>query len=237
MRMPKVIISDKASYTLMLSPPRWRKPTHQYLLNYYNIIKQKIPQPSQGSGNSDSGLKGESIEFTEPGSYTWTVPKGVRTIYVSATAGGGGGAGGGSDAHGSSGNTYYVGGTGGHGACINREPTIVTPQQTIDITVGSGGAGDTSGVNRGRNGSAGTATIVGELTLAGGGGGYPASYTSSITTVYGSNGTSPSPNGTDTSSWGSYASRGSGGSGGIGGVMGYGRPGSSGKNGYVRIEW
>ena len=46
--MPKVIISDKASYTLMLSPPRWRKPTHQYLLNYYNIIKQKIPQPSQG---------------------------------------------------------------------------------------------------------------------------------------------------------------------------------------------
>ena len=165
------------------------------------------------------------------------MPKGVRTIYVSATAGGGGGAGGGYDAHGSLGNTYYVGGTGGHGACLNREPIIVTPQQTIDITVGSGGAGDTSGANRGRNGSAGTATIVGELTLAGGGGGYPASYTSSITTVYGSNGTSPSPNGADTSSWGSYASRGSGGSGGSGGIMGRGDKGSSGQNGYVRIEW
>lgn len=131
-----------------------------------------------------------------------------------------------------------MGGTGGHGACLNREPTIVTPQQTINITVGRGGAGDTSGVDGGRNGSAGTATIVGELTLAGGGGGYPASYTSSAgVTVYGSNGTSPSPNGTDTSSWGGYASRGSGGSGGSGGFMGHGAKGSSGQNGYVRIEW
>ena len=64
MRMPKVIISDKASYTLMLSPPRWRKPTHQYLLNYYNIIKQKIPQPSQAGGSGDFLPIGTILPYT-----------------------------------------------------------------------------------------------------------------------------------------------------------------------------
>ena len=64
--MPKVIISDKASYTLMLSPPRWRKPTHQYLLNYYNIIKQKIPQPSQDGSNGDSLPIGTIIAYNGP---------------------------------------------------------------------------------------------------------------------------------------------------------------------------
>ena len=154
------------------------------------------------------------------------MPKGVRTIYVSATAGGGGGSCG-SGRSSSGGNTQpvsYRGGSGGHGACINREPMIVNPQQVIEITVGNGGQGSSAG-----NGSAGTATIVGESTLAGGGGGIWERNGNGYA------GSSPSPNGCDTSSWGSYSSRGSGGAGGY--CISYYTAGSAGQNGYVRIEW
>ena len=129
--------------------------------------------------------------------------------------------------------SYGYGGSGGHGACINREPMIVKSQQVIEITVGTGGSA--GGRYDHLNGYSGSSTIVAEISLSGGGPGVWEKNGNGYT------GSSPSPNGCDTSSWGAYSSRGCGGAGGgtfYGGPTSYGaRMGLNGQNGYVRIEW
>lgn len=102
--------------------------------------------------------------FKTAGTFSYTVPSGVKKVYITGAGGGGGG-------------NYFACGGGGD-ACFN-EILTVTPGQTYTITVGSGGNGTTSQTG---NGSSGGASKFGSLlTLAGGGG---AKYDSTITQMY-----------------------------------------------------
>lgn len=89
---------------------------------------------------------GEEI-FTESG--VFQVPEGVTKITVIAAGGGGGSA-----------NTGVVVGTGGGGGSCVKKTFSVTPGETIQITIGKGGA----------PGKDGTATVVGSLLTCPGGG-------------------------------------------------------------------
>ena len=75
----------------------------------------------------------KSAEWTTAGSTTWTVPAGVKHVWVTAL---GAGAGGTRDLAGSS-----VGGRGGgSGELLSQMPLAVTPAASIAVTVGTGGA-------------------------------------------------------------------------------------------------
>lgn len=94
---------------------------------------------SGGSGYS-SGMK----TFTSSG--TFVVPDGVGVIYVTACGGGGGGGcvGGSTRVESTHSATYvgaYGGGGGGAGECVYDYPLIVTPGQSLSISIGSGGKG------------------------------------------------------------------------------------------------
>ena len=89
---------------------------------------------------------------------TYIVPKNVETIYVSGCAGGGGGS--------------FCGGGGG-GESIYRKKIAVTPGETINVTIGTGGASAYSAVTSTgttlKNAGDGGNTIFGNyFTLAGG---------------------------------------------------------------------
>ncbi|MGN1231093.1 MAG: BppU family phage baseplate upper protein [Anaerotignum sp.] len=106
--------------------------------------------------------------FTSNG--TFTVPKGINKIYVTACGGGGGG--GGCLYDNDSEYLCYDGNGGNGAAAIYRQPFSVTPSQVLTITIGSGGAAGSNSSSSPTSGSAGTATVVGGLvTLAGGTGG------------------------------------------------------------------
>ena len=107
--------------------------------------------------------------FTANGSFT--VPGGVTTIYVSASAGGAGGGGGaGYRSTGAPG-----GGGGGAGQSVFKQPLAVTPGQIINITIGgagaagsagSSGSGGSDGGNGGNTTLASNSTTI--LSLSGG---------------------------------------------------------------------
>lgn len=104
------------------------------------------------------------VKFTSTTGTTWTVPRGVTTVWVLVVAGGGGG---GSD----------EGGGGGAGGYVENQNFAVTSQSTITLDVGTGGVGatDTSGVGGGDGGD----SIFGSITADGGGGGGSALNVSS----------------------------------------------------------
>ena len=114
-------------------------------------------------------LTGSTIEYDTAGKYTYTVPAGVRVIYVTACGGGGGGGAGSSIAY-----SNYGGGGGGGGAAVVRYPLYVENQEKISITVGSGGVGGkdyvTSSSTNG-DGEDGENTQIASLILPGGKGG------------------------------------------------------------------
>lgn len=90
---------------------------------------------------------------------TFTVPKGVRFLFVSAIGGGGGGGG----ASGGAG-----GGGGGAGIGVKLKKIEVEGLDEIPVTIGTGGTGGTTR----QRGESGTATIIGNFfTVNGGGGG------------------------------------------------------------------
>ena len=131
-------------------------------------ILNKLNSSSSGGGYT-SGMQ----IFTSNG--TFTVPENVGIIYVTACGGGGGG---GAGMWTGATDSIAGGGGGGGGSLCYKEPFIVTPGQSISITVGQGGAG---GVNNNsadktwtstKMGSNGGATVIGNLiTLSGGQGG------------------------------------------------------------------
>ncbi|CAD7378237.1 phage tail protein [Xanthomonas arboricola] len=109
---------------------------------------------------------------------TFVVPAGVTAIYVSACAGGGGGGGGATRAEkvlGSASYTATGGGGGGAGQSIQRLRFAVVPGASVPIVIGAGGsagAGSRTDGTNGVAGSAGGATVIGNLiTLAAGQGG------------------------------------------------------------------
>lgn len=116
---------------------------------------------------------------------TFTIPDGVKTIWVSLFGGGGGGGG--------CGYLTYSGGAGGSGAIAYRIPVPVTTNRSASIIIGSGGTGGT-GSGYGRDGGA-TQLKIGSsdmLSVAGGEGGY---YSTGNNTYSGSGGSSGTRNG------------------------------------------
>lgn len=100
-----------------------------------------------------------SQEWQEPGTYSFQVPAGITKLTITACGGGAGGCKPTLD-YGTPGNPDDgVGGGGGGAAAVLKQEYIVTPGETISITVGTGGGASTNG----------TATIIGSLvTLPGG---------------------------------------------------------------------
>ncbi len=76
-----------------------------------------------------------TVSFTTPGSYTWTVPAGLTSISVVATGGGGGGGG-------LSGTN--AGQVGGAGAVVTST-LRVTPGQVLNLVIGGGGGAGANG--------------------------------------------------------------------------------------------
>jgi hypothetical protein len=195
----------------------------------YDVVVQTQPAGQLCTVTNGSGTVGSSditnvavsctsnvINYTTPGSYSWTVPDGVTSIQVVATGGGGGGSFG------------YAGGNGG----LVTATLSVTAGQVIPLVVGGGGVftTDTGGGGGSSNVDAGAADQV----IAGGGGGAGGGAGGNATggngggsgTGSGSNGNAGNP------------TAGGGGSGGIGGAAGSvasgpfgGTPGTAGGNG------
>lgn len=164
------------------------------------------------------GRKTGGYEAMGAGSGTWTIPAGTIYIYAYLIGGGGGGA---MFFFFSSG---YGGGSGGHYWPAQMPATgSWAPGQTINYTIGTGGAGGYGGgPNDGSNGNAST---FGSITAGGGEGG-----------VYGQRGGyGGSPNGVQ-------GACPTGGNVGVGyGIGGDGAPvygnGSNGSNGALFIRW
>ncbi len=170
-------------------------------------------------------IQGGVIEFSTPGTYTAQIPEGVKSIYVTACGGGGAG----SAAKGSA----SCGGGGGSGGAAIQRIFTVTPLSTINITVGSGGAGTNTVVSSDAFAANGNATVVGTLvTLAGGRGGGVRSGGASAGEGSGAGGSGKEYNSSSSSTYGSNGLFGKGGakseySGGGGGSIGNGGDGAS----------
>lgn len=165
-------------------------------------------------------------EYRNPGTYTFTVPRGINKLKVEV-AGAGGGGGTGYYYKPSSGRfdpDVYKGGDGGRGAKVNTT-LAVTAGQTVKVVVGSGGsggAGSTAGGGYGTEGGKGGTSTVHNINAEGGNGGKPAHYDKGD----GANG--------------SNAGNGQGAAGGAGpyGTSADKRPtGARGDNGWVIIEY
>jgi hypothetical protein len=165
-----------------------------------------------------------TVSFTTPGSYTWTVPDGLTSITVVATGGGGGGGG----ISGSS-----AGQPGGAGAVVTSTVSV-TPDQVLNLVVGGGGGAGANGpfvggpsyyfgAGGGGGGSSDVAAGSNQQVIAGGGGGG-GSYAGGAGGNAGGTG-GAGGNGGGASAFGSTG--GGGGSGGIGGVAGSGCNGPS----------
>ena len=103
--------------------------------------------------------------FHQSGNFT--VPAGVKTVYVTM-AGGGGGGGGASQVG------LHGGGGGGPGAVCYRVPVAVTPGTTVHVSVGTGGAGGGPGGNwpeTGGTGAVGGSSAFLSVAIGGGIGG------------------------------------------------------------------
>lgn len=131
--------------------------------------------PSYASSSSGSGSY-DWDEITTVGSNTWTVPSGVKLIYVTLVGGGGGGGGG---YYTSSYATDYLnGGSGGAGQILYRFQVPVTPGSALTVVVGVGGTGSLgTGSTNGMTGGTGGITTISNssginLVAAGGGGGF-----------------------------------------------------------------
>lgn len=117
---------------------------------------------------------GYRIYFKE-GDYTFKVPEGVDTLYISASGGGGGGGGGGASG------SYTCSGAGGGSGYIEKDKSVnVTPGDVLDVHIGQGGSGGTGTTRywtggKGSSGYSGGATyiICGEINLVNVAGGQP----------------------------------------------------------------
>lgn len=114
--------------------------------------------------------KGELIieKFETAGTYNWTVPVGVETVYVTLSGAGGGGGG-------TYVNTNYGGASGGGaGGFAWRQKFEVVPGEIIVISVGAGGeagVSTTTGDIARETGKAGGVTSFGSKISVGGGAG------------------------------------------------------------------
>ncbi|MEE9659135.1 glycine-rich domain-containing protein [Enterobacter cloacae complex sp. CARB60] len=152
-----VILSTRAAGTTVQSLPGSIQNIHCDGVN----ISPEVP--------SISG----KARFSTPGTFSFTVPAGVTTLYLSGCGAGGGGGGGGG-APDSISKTSSSGGGGGAGISAYSLPVSVTPGMTYAVVIGAGGSkGNGGGAGGdGFNGGDGGDTSFGTLlTLPGGKGG------------------------------------------------------------------
>ena len=163
------------------------------------------PTFSQGSITNISVPYGD-VEFTTPGTYSWTVPNNVTQVSVLCIGGGGAGNGDGS-----------LGGGGGGAGLGWKNNISVTPGQSYTVVVGDRGAGGS-----GSNGE--DSYFINTSTVKGGGGG------GTVTGSGGSGGSYTGDGGGNGGSGGSTAGGGiyEGGGGGAGGYSGNGGNGGGG---------
>lgn len=164
------------------------------------------PQGPQGPSGSSSVVGATyfttgSQTFTSSGNFN--VPAGVTSIHITLVGGGGSGGGGISDA-----------GSGSFGGAVVGE-LAVTPGETLQITIGAGGARptSTSGTNSTGKGGQGTSISRSSVMLAGAGGGGGGAGTSNTngtgggaafgTSINGGNG-STSAGGTSGNNYNAY---------------------------------
>lgn len=101
------------------------------------------------------GIRDTIVQYTTPGTFSWTVPSNVTRVFVEVWGGGGGGGGG-------AGNTA---GGGAGGAGYAEGFIDVTPGASVSVVVGAAGAGGGTG------GNGGTSSFAGVITATGGTGG------------------------------------------------------------------
>lgn len=158
----------------------------------------------------------EDYYYAVPGSYSFAIPKGAKSIDVTVIAGGGGGQEGGAT-YGNIANAYPGGGgAGASGEMQHVQNVSVTPGASYAITVGAAGAA---------YGGAGGDSAFGELAKAAGG-------------QSGGRGGNEPLNNTDKASGGTGGKGGIGGNGGGPGRGTYSNLlGSSGANGADTLDW
>ena len=108
------------------------------------------------SFNTTYSLSGYFTTNAFVSSGTWTVPAGVTSVSALLVAGGGGGG--------------RYGGGGGAGGILYNTSTTVTPGQSLQVVIGSGGLGWVGDAQSGGQANNGGNTIFGSLTAIGGGG-------------------------------------------------------------------
>ena len=126
------------------------------------------------------------VNFTTPGTYTWTVPPCVTSVTVQVWGGGGGGGGAIAIMRNSSSEEACAGAGGGGGGGYSSKTYAVIPGQTYTIIVGDAGTSGSSGsgtwnggitVQPSAGGTGGTSSFSGNsyyLQATGGNGGNPA---------------------------------------------------------------
>lgn len=136
----------------------------------------------------------QTINFTTPGTSTWTVPAGVSSISIYCWGGGGGG--GGASYGANTSNTWSFtgvgkgGGSGGFNKVINYS---VVPGQVLNVTVGAGGQYNTVVYNTSGSGGDSFVKNASNLNIVSAGGGTGASGSAYQTSP--TNGIGGSPNG------------------------------------------
>lgn len=185
----------------------------------------------QGEGGGNKPEQGTK-EFTTPGTYSWIVPRGVFNVLVVLNGAGGGG-GGFFTFSGGGGNSGGGGGSGG----IFVDMIPVTPGETIQIVVGTGGNRGTDGYHPtpGSSGEGGGYSKFKSSYAYGGSGGYAGSQ-------YGNGGGGSGGIGGGYGGRGQDGQPGVGSSGGLGGknpgdIGNGGNTSQAGKNGKVVIRW
>lgn len=157
-------------------------------------VRQHVVEFIRGTGVRTDGVADAT---STNGPWTWVVPEGVTEVYIDAC---GAGQSGGAGAYQVSALSAGGGCGGGNGAALWYFRAAVTPQSSLQITLGAGGTG--SATSDGAYSNGGTTSIAGllpargciagTLTLRGGdtyGGNPPTSSTSAVATQGQGNGT------------------------------------------------
>jgi hypothetical protein len=172
------------------------------------------------TNSSSSAVSVGQSAYTTAGTFTFTVPAGVTSISAVVIGGGGGGAG----ADNAQIRNETNGGGGGGGLAYGT--ISVTPGETLNITVGTGGNG---GAADGNGGAGGTSTIVrSATTLLSGGGGTGGTYRNNGNSTGGASGGTARIGGGSGGAGGAQSNNsGATGGGGAGGYSGNGGAGGA----------
>ncbi|MES2773048.1 MAG: Ig-like domain-containing protein, partial [Bacteroidota bacterium] len=129
-------------YRIGLCNTKQPRPTNSLTQHFVALKLAILSAIFFGFGFLSNAQSTQIGSYTNPGTYSFTVPAGVTSIIIQAW-GGGGGAGG---------SSASIGGGGGGGGAFSRSQLSVTPGQTYEVVIGTGGqiglssgTGNTSG--------------------------------------------------------------------------------------------